>query len=69
MNENITKNANMIATKPIEKPGEEKNSIGNIGCSTRLSHRMNTSVNNNPSAATPMVSGEVQPWLGASIIA
>ena len=69
MKENITKNANMIAMRPIVKPLSPKSPIGSRGCSTLLSHVTKAVMSNTPSAATPRVSLLSQPCVGASMIA
>ena len=69
MNENITKKARLMATRPRANPLSRKNSIGSIGCSTRLSQRTKRKVRMTPSAPNPSTSSLVQPKLGPSMIA
>ena len=69
INENITKNAKVIATKPIVKPIFLNKLIGSMGYSVLFSHLMKAKVRTKPNPAVPIVSRLVHPELGASIIA
>ena len=56
MNENITKNARLIATRPTVYPLFEKKDIGKIGCGVLFSHLMNTINEIIPIAKAPITS-------------
>ena len=68
MNENITKNARLIATSPTEYPLLEKKDIGNIGCGVLFSHLMKTISEIIPITKAAITSLLSHPRLGPSII-